>query len=586
MRLWRQLRELSIYPKLVVSFLLVVLPILFISLAMNESGAKSVNKQITNSTSATVRMYMNLLEIDFVRSIQFQLEFINDDDLLNLSTKANMMSESDKRGAVLRLHKRLQLLKNSSSYIKEARLHIPGMKRSIFSTSESIQDTPRAEYEALKVTLDPYESPFYYWNNAIYIPLTYPDAITLPEGQEPLFTLVLEVSKEKLREVLSQFNTVEGGMTFLIGKDAGWIISEGDLYRIQKMREYLTSEGIVQNRNRSIQIDGETFSVTSDTSASLGLTLLQNVPEETLYGPLKMYRSFFWLLSGLSIALVSLFSYWIYMLIHHPLKQLVIAFRKVEHGNLDVAVHHRTKDEFGYLFHQFNAMVGELKVLIHEVYEKNFRLRLSELRQLQSQINPHFLYNSFYIVYRMAKIQDYDKIMEFTKYLGEYFRFITRSDSDGITLQDEWKHVKNYIEIQTIRFSDRIEVDFGEMPKDAGKITIPRLILQPIVENAYKYALEEKECDGRLSVTAIQTMEQVTIIVEDNGDNLRDVKLEELQMKLKDQALLPEMTGMINVHRRLQLNSGEQAGVTVKRSNLGGMLVEIRIPFAKEENDV
>jgi two-component system sensor histidine kinase YesM len=219
---------------------------------------------------------------------------------------------------------------------------------------------------------------------------------------------------------------------------------------------------------------------------------------------------------------------------------------------------------------------------VHEVYEKNFRLQLSELRQLQSQINPHFLYNSFYIVYRMAKMGDHEQIMAFAKYLGDYFRFITRSDSDTVAFGQEVDHVRNYIEIQTVRFSKRISVRFDELPEPARQIPIPRLILQPIVENAYKYALEDKVMDGELRVSFKLTAGSVFLTVEDNGDSLDEESLNELRRQLNQGATPAETTGLVNISRRLELMYGDRSGIRVDRSELGGLLVRVEIPLSPD----
>ncbi|QYR21034.1 histidine kinase [Paenibacillus sp. sptzw28] len=571
-----RLRSLGIYPKLFISFLIVVLPIIGISFAMNESGSRSVREQITASSNSTIGLYMNLLELDLERAISLQREFIDDVNLNNLSTRSEFMTRYEIRSAVNQVQRNLRLLKASGSYIQDARVNIPSLNRSISASAESIEDLPREEYQSLKGTVNSFGSPLYQWKGKLYHVVNYPDVAVLPEGTEPLFQIVVELSVTKLKQGLRQFNTNEGGISFLIGD--GWSMAEGN----DQSRADLVAAALTDNRRSEggmIEAEGERYFLSRAASKKLGLTLVKAVPEEQLFGPLRTYRDSFWLLSSISLLVMVLFSYGIYLLIHDPLKRLVTAFKRVEGGQLDISIRHRYQDEFGYLYRQFNGMMKKLDMLVHEVYEKNFRLQLSELRQLQSQINPHFLYNSFYIVYRMAKMRDHDKIMVFTKYLGDYFRFITRSDSDTVSLGQEVDHMRNYIEIQTVRFSRRISVRFDELPDWAKEVQIPRLILQPIVENAYIYALEDKVADGVLHVSFAHSAETVSVVVEDNGDSLTEEKLGELRMRLGDRANHAETTGMLNIYRRLQLMYGNRSGIRVDRSGLGGLLVEIVIPL-------
>ena len=102
-------------------------------------------------------------------------------------------------------------------------------------------------------------------------------------------------------------------------------------------------------------------------------------------------------------------------------------------------------------------MVSKLNVLVKEVYEQKIRSQRAELKQLQSQVNPHFLYNSYFVLYRLAKIPDVDNVLRMARHLGEYFRFITRSRSDEVTLEEELKHTLAYIQIQMYRFDQRVE---------------------------------------------------------------------------------------------------------------------------------
>lgn len=151
-------------------------------------------------------------------------------------------------------------------------------------------------------------------------------------------------------------------------------------------------------------------------------------------GPLDHYQVYLYLISLCALIVIILFSIYVYRIIHRPLSRLVRAFRKVESGDLQVELTYKSSDEFHYLYAQFNNMVAHLKKLIFEIYEQKIRTQQSELKQLQSQINPHFLYNSFYLLYRMTKAQDFENSTRFTKYLGDYFQYMTRNGSEEVPL--------------------------------------------------------------------------------------------------------------------------------------------------------
>src|SRR5690606_35238664 len=144
-----------------------------------------------------------------------------------------------------------------------------------------------------------------------------------------------------------------------------------------------------------------TYLSTARISEKFGVVLITYAPEREILGPIKQYNLWYWALTISSLFVIIIFSSFIYRMIHRPLKSLLFAFKQVEIGNLRVHLKYSFSNEFNYLYVRFNDMVNHLNVLVHEVYEQKYRARSSELKQLQSQINPHFLYNSFFIIYRM-----------------------------------------------------------------------------------------------------------------------------------------------------------------------------------------
>jgi two-component system sensor histidine kinase YesM len=311
------------------------------------------------------------------------------------------------------------------------------------------------------------------------------------------------------------------------------------------------------------------------------MDLVLYMPEEQILGPLDKYRTWFWILSVISLAVVFAFSYWIFRLIHFPLRKMVRAFRKVERGDLSLSIEHRNYDEFQYLYGQFNLMVSKLRHSIQEVYESRIMAQQSELKQLQSQINPHFLYNTYFMVHRMADAHDVENVAKATKYLGEYFQYITRNSSDEAPLAEEWNHTLAYLEIQQLRFHNRIEARVSDLPPDVGSaFRIPRLLLQPLVENAYSHGLKSIISGGIVAMSLEARANGVlAIAVEDNGEELTDERLSDLERKLNaewDGRI--EKTGLLNVHMRLLLKFGEGYGLKVSRSALGGLKAVIELP--------
>lgn len=220
-----------------------------------------------------------------------------------------------------------------------------------------------------------------------------------------------------------------------------------------------------------------------------------------------------------------------------------MSFEQVKRGNLDINIEHEIDDEFRFIYRNFNSMVKELKTLIDQSYKQKILVQRAEMKQLQSQINPHFLYNSFFILNTMARTEDYENIEKFTEQLGRYFQFITRSAADEVPLEKEVEHARVYTEIQAMRYSNRIKAYFEELPEEFWGIVVPRLILQPIIENAFEHGLGMVKKNGILTVSFEKLQNGLHIIIENNGEIIEDKEMEFLRNKLtlndKKKKLLP-----------------------------------------------
>lgn len=575
--------KLSIYLRLVLTFLFIVAPLYAVSAQMNRVGQNSVKEEISSSMLAKVHFYLASLDQDFSKMIKLGREYITDDDIGKLSVAASIMPDYERTKAMLRLQKQMLLLKASSSYITNASIHISMLDRTI-SSNNGVDIIPKDEFNVLSTSEQRGYSPFIAWKNRLFISMPYPENILSEE--EPSYLVDIEIDQKEIVKALGDMIDNAQGGALLIDDRNQWSLSS--LHRPETetgLRDWVTgkiSSGS-QKGVESIEIGSKVYFISYEHSSTMNAVLLTYLPQDSVLGPLNTYRFWFRLFSIISIFIIAYFSYIIYRLIHQPLRTLVKAFCSVEHGNFNHVVSYRFKDEFSYLYVQFNAMLEHIRVLIHEVYEQKYRAKVSEFRQLQSQINPHFLYNSFFTLSRIAKNEDYEGVTTFAQYLGQYFQFVTRDGDGEVTLEAEWMFVKTYVDIQSFRFSNRISVQLGELPSAYKKREVPRLILQPIVENVYNHGLVNKKRDGMIEITFEDAANGIVIAVEDNGDELTDERLRELQSKLGTGQPPLETTGLVNVHRRIQIKFGDRYGLRMSRGKLGGLRVEMTIPSEGED---
>jgi two-component system sensor histidine kinase YesM len=330
------------------------------------------------------------------------------------------------------------------------------------------------------------------------------------------------------------------------------------------------------NQTLSYRIGKNEYYIVLVDSSYLDMALLRYIPKEFIQTPLNNFNVWVWVFTISAVIIIIIYSYYVYRLMHKPMLELVNSFEEVEKGNLHVSIDHEYKNVFGYLYKRFNEMTRNLRMLIDQVYNQKILMQRAELKQLQSQINPHFLYNSFFMLNTMVRIND-ENLIPFTKYLGEYFRYITRNASDYMPLRDEINHAKVYTNIQLIRFPRRFEINFEECPEQYVGFMVPRLIIQPIIENAFEHGIGKKSTDGFIQVRFDVHDNGLTIVVEDNGNDLSDKELAELQEALKYTGDNIEVTGILNINRRIKLVFGEESGLSVSRSELGGLKVMLKV---------
>ncbi|WP_158560767.1 sensor histidine kinase [Paenibacillus contaminans] len=532
---------------------------------------------------------MQAFETEVNRIARFQTEYAVDKDLLQLSTISDGLTPFQRSQAVLDLQRRLYLLKESSPFIEETIAMIPAIKGSVVSKTFELRiDT--ALWNGLRSDRQMI-GPFNYWDNALYLTLTHP-RINLESDKEPSFLLAVKMNKHTIEKMLSDLHIYPDSQSLLISLHSGALLSGNEeVWQMSDMESKLALQSKLRQEaeGKVIHDDWDVgqseYFVSAAKSDELGVMLLTYVPNEQVLGPTKVYLFWFWSISALSFVIVLLFSLSIYRFIHRPLLKLVSAFRQVERGEINTAIdiNHTAKNEFGYLYNRFNLMVNELRTLIEEVYEQRIRSQQSELKRLQSQINPHFLYNSLFVLYQLIELNDNRNALRFAKYLGGFFQYITRDSKEEVVLSREVEQAKAYTEIQKMCYGHRLHVEFGELPEQEGNLVVPRIIIQPVIENAFKYAFEHMVSGGKLSLQFKVEDDLCVIVVQDNGEKLDDSLLARLQKETSDDYADPmELSGLINVHRRLRIRYGAPGGLRFSRSGWGGLCVEIIIKREKE----
>lgn len=292
---------------------------------------------------------------------------------------------------------------------------------------------------------------------------------------------------------------------------------------------------------------------------------------------LPLYTVFFItacvLLCGAALVLFITFRHFF----NKPYAKLLGAMNEVSRGNFDVRLDDKISSDFQYIYDGFNYMTSSVSGYIEENYRQKVMRTESEFKALQAQINPHFLYNCFANIRSFCKMGDIESVALMTENLSKLFLYITRNAAPIVPLCNEAENLQNYLQIQQMRFGDRVLVEVQELPEEFRDVPIPKLCLQPIAENAYKYAFADKDSGGIFRVGYAVSGNELSITLEDNGD-VSDRQIAEIARSLTDAA---ETSGIVNVSRRLRHYADGYGRVEVTRSSLGGLCVTLRLNIGK-----
>ena len=275
--------------------------------------------------------------------------------------------------------------------------------------------------------------------------------------------------------------------------------------------------------------------------------------------------------------------------IHTSLNSMESTVRRIAEGHFGDRVEDTSVEELQELGEQINEMANQLETLIQETRQKTDHLAKAELRTLQAQINPHFLYNTLDTIVWQAESGKADEVVRLTRSLSDFFRISLSSGADWIPVPQELKHVSAYLSIQKTRYRDILDYDVDEC-EELRNVYMPKLLLQPLVENALYHGIKTKRGGGRIEVRVRIGRGILTFAVKDNGKGMTPEELKAAQSLLQEdnptaqKAMEPGHSGfgLRNVDMRIRLFYHKEKGLAIQ-SDADGTEVSFTIPIRTRE---
>ncbi|EPY07341.1 integral membrane sensor signal transduction histidine kinase [Paenibacillus alvei TS-15] len=576
-----QLR-LSIY------FFIVLLPLVIISLYVNNRANQIIIQKTTEQTQDKVESVMNNLELS-LHHFETLTNLIAANHNINEKLKVNGSGMSPR--TIVQYSELLQELWNISAVsLVASQITIYQMEtHTMIST----------KYGGKRIESATERESFAYLNRLADQAGTF--LMSQPkEGKEPVIADLVEANSVSLVRRLNAFPDKNKASLLVVTLHKNALqtlispLLSAELTSLQITNREGESILSVPNGDPEKKRDGDVLKV-SVQSSSYPIRLEVFRPIEEIYKETKTMRQFTYLIIACSFVLSMLISWGIYNRIASPLGQLKNAMKGLIGGDYDIRLHTRRKDEFGYLMDSYNRMAEHQKHLIQDHYEQQLRIARTELTFLQSQINPHFLYNTLNSIYWTAQNYEAEEISEMVLNLSHFFRLSLHKGQDTFTVEETITHLSYYLRVQQIRFLHCFQVVY-EIHEETKTIPVLKLLLQPLVENAVIHGLEQMKSNGLLVISSFLQQGKLMITVQDNGSGISGQRLQSIYQVIQeiDGKTAPfsflespgkELYGLRNVCSRMKMFYGSDAHIRFE-SQLGvGTTVTLELPLSSTTDE-
>lgn len=415
----------------------------------------------------------------------------------------------------------------------------------------------------------------YYWVTSLSRSVELTDNGSSLQG-----VLLVDMNYSSIEQLLDKANTDASSEYIYLMDQKGEIIyhPRQDLIQMGVYKENNLEAVDYEDDTQKEVFEGETRLVTLKTISYTGWKIVSVVPLEAFSMGRVGTRYLAIMLVALSLLAIVILNQLISARISKPLRKLNDSVKEWEAGNLEPDIYVGGSMEVEHLGKTLRSTVEQIQELMQDIVVKQEEKRKSELDALQSQINPHFLYNTLDSIVWMITGERYDDAVFMITQLASLFRISLSRGKTIIKIEDELQHAQNYMNIQKIRYKNAFQVEFQIEPEILQCCTV-KLVVQPLLENAIYYGMEYMDGEGRIVVRGYRKDDDVYLVVEDNGLGMPEEAAAQLLKENGRERKRGSGVGLLNVHNRIRLRFGEQYGLIIESFPDEGMTVRIHIPF-------
>ncbi|WP_408011662.1 sensor histidine kinase [Pseudalkalibacillus sp. A8] len=404
-------------------------------------------------------------------------------------------------------------------------------------------------------------------------------AVENPSTKEVIGVILVDLKLDFMKNVIEQIKLGKSGFVFIMDKEGKVVYSPVNpiVYRIHPNWIQKKVSPPIEK-----EIDNDNFQIIYNTVPDIGWKIVGVFSIDKTTEVVSKVQGFTLIIAIITLIISSIVSLIFASTITKPLKKLKTLMGNVEEGRFDLRFHSKYNDEIGQLGNSYNRMIQEIEGLIDLVYKEQKSKKEAELKILQAQIKPHFLYNTLDTIQWMAMEYKANKIVEMVNALTTLFRIGLNKGNEFITVEEEVEHIKSYLTIQMTRYESKIEYEL-DVDETVKNYQVLKLILQPLVENAIYHGIRNKRGKGKISISIWNKDHTLMLSVKDTGIGIKKDVLHRLNHSLINvSGEHKKGYGLFNVNERIKLSYGSQYGLEVySEYNIGTTVIAV-LPIKKK----
>lgn len=406
-------------------------------------------------------------------------------------------------------------------------------------------------------------------------------SVAIMEGEHVLGVILIDMNYKTISDICSEIQLGERGYVYIVNDDRE-IVYHPEQELIYSKLKNEDIDGVFRQQEGSYISSQDKRLITIHTIPGLEWKIVGVSYISELLFVQKDLTLMMLGFTGICILFAFVGSRMIAKDISRPIRELQQAMLQVERGDMEIVIHSEgSTQEIASLSRSFKTMVRRMKLLLEEIKENQRKLRKSEFKVLQAQINPHFLYNTLDTIIWLGEKKEYERVVLMASALAKYFRLSLSKGEDIIPIRSEIDHVKNYLVIQKTRYDNKLKYTFDIDPEINFYYTV-KLILQPLVENALYHGIKDKDEGGTIHISGRKVADKICFIVEDDGSGMTEKEVADILERPIPKSITTGGVAIRNVHQRLQIYFGSEYGLKYESTLGKGTKVYVTIPVKED----